>query len=422
MIAALLLMLAPVQDEGEKDLFEWARKLDELDLTWRWGGFQFEASGQQDLEFFLFGDEAPGVATEDPALRDGDYERDHRSDSPEMLSRTQFFLDVFYGDWLEASFELKLMGTTGAEGDFAVLFEQYWVRAKVPETPELNFQLGKFAAPLGNFIPRSSSRKNPLATWPLMYDLPTALVDPGTTPEGLRSTRDQADLKDWVVPVWREVYGTGVMTFGGHGDLSWQVALMNSAPGTLMDEWDGEAFDPDFQTLYLRTAMQLDITTQVGLSWCRGPYAKSRSYASLPGPGPIGSVDVSNIEQYNQTMFGADASYAMGYLELFAEVYWIQYEAATTPDLDSWTWYVEGKYTILPGLWAAARIAQMIFEDIGDPAGKFAWDRGVNRFELGGGYLFTDNFFAKLTAQFNFHAGGPEPSDHMLVLQVGLGF
>lgn len=417
MIAAILLALAPaaVQDEGEQDLFEWARKLDELDLTWRWGEFQFEFSGLQDLEAFFFGDEAPGIATEDPALRDGDYESDHWSDSPEFLARTALFLDVYFRDWLQASTELKLMGTTGAEGDVAVLFEQYWIRAKAAE--ELNVQLGKFAAPIGNFIPRSSSRKNPLTTWPLVYDLPTSLRGPGDSENWLRIHRDDPDVKNWIVPIWREVYGTGAMIFGSHGDLSWQVAVQNGAPGMLMEDWDGEAFDPDFFSIYLHASYQLDITTQVGASWSRGPYAKQRYAGGAPG-----MSDVPNVEQFNQTTAGVDASYSLGHLEVFLEAMWSRFESQDMQNLNLWTYYVEGKYTILPGLWAAARFAQMFFGEIDDGAGDFGWDRDVTRVEVGGGYLFTDNFFVKATFQVNVHSGGPEPSDNLLMLQVGLGF
>jgi hypothetical protein len=414
MIVALLLALAPLQDP-EGDVFEWARQLDELDLGWRWGKFQAEVSGLQDLEVFVFGDDAPGIAMEDPALRDGDYESDHWSDSPAVLARTALFLDMFYDDWLEASVELKFMGTTGADGDFAFLAEQYWIRAIA--APELKFELGKFAAPLGNFIPRSSSRKNPLTTWPLVYDLPTSLRGPGDSDNWLRIHRDDPDVKNWIVPVWREVYGTGAMVFGAHGDLSWQLAVQNSAPGTLMEDWDAEAFDPDFFAFYVHAAWQLDMTTQVGVSFTQGPYAKQR-YAN----GAPGMTDVLNIEDFDQTMAGIDLAYSLGHLELFAEVYWCRFECQNIEDLELWTWYVEGKYTLLPGLWAAARVAQMSFSDITDVDGRFAWDRSVSRVELGGGYLFTDNFFVKLTGQLNYHAGGPEPDDHMLMLQVGLGF
>jgi hypothetical protein len=59
MIALVLAACLSAQDEPG-DLFDWARKLDDLDLSVTWGDFSAELSGELDLEL-LSGKEAPGL-------------------------------------------------------------------------------------------------------------------------------------------------------------------------------------------------------------------------------------------------------------------------------------------------------------------------------------------------------------------------
>jgi hypothetical protein len=419
--------LAPVQAQEEGDFFDWARKLDDLDLTWQWGGAQFAVSGQFDLEAFIYGDEAPGVHVEDSLLRSDRYDRDEDSDNPDFGFRLRLFLDGSYAEWLEWSIEGRLDGTTGGEGGAGARFEQYWARLKPFEEGQAKFQLGKFAAPVGNFIPRSSAKKNPLTTWPLAYDHVTSLTSAGDTAATLSANKDAEDLKDWYVPIWQQVYATGVMAFGDLSDFTYAVAFMNSAPGTLPEDWDRGAFDADFYNLYLRAGYRLDARSQVGMSWSRGPYEKTGRDGGIgpgPGPGPGGGISSDDRPDQDQTLFGFDASFTSGFLELFGEFYWTQFESANIHDEpDLWTWYLEGKYQITPELHGALRLAQMYFGEVEDAGGNsVTWDRDVTRVEFGGGYLFTTNFFVKVTQQLNWHMGGRESDDHMLMVQLGLEF
>ena len=69
-LALVLLLLAPSQDPEEPaDFFEWARQVDDLDLSWTVGDFEFEVSGELDVEFFFFNDEAAGISLEEAPLR-----------------------------------------------------------------------------------------------------------------------------------------------------------------------------------------------------------------------------------------------------------------------------------------------------------------------------------------------------------------
>ena len=61
LLSALVLLAAPQGSEEASDPFEWARDVDDLDLAWTLGDFEFEVSGEVDVEFFFFNDEAPGI-------------------------------------------------------------------------------------------------------------------------------------------------------------------------------------------------------------------------------------------------------------------------------------------------------------------------------------------------------------------------
>jgi hypothetical protein len=421
---ALACLLPPPDDEG--DLFSWARKLDDLDLTWTWGEFFFQPSGQLDLEAFVFGDEAPGVHVEDSALRSDDYDRGDFSDSAAFAARLQLFLDVAVSDFLEASIELRIDGGSDPEGTAGARFEQAWIRWKAD--PAANLQLGKFAAPLGNFIPRSASKKNPLTTWPLAYDHVTSLTGLSDSPGTLVQTRDDPDIKDWYVPIWQADYGWGLMVHGGWKSWTWSAAVTNSAPATLPAEWDSEIGDVEYLNLYLRGAWAVDPSLTLGASWSRGPYEKDDAEGGPVPPGPppppgLGGQGIGDAGSAYQTLFGVDVQFMTGLLEVYAEAHWTRLETPLMDELDLWTWYVEGKYAITPALFGAARIAQMYFGRVEDGIGEsHQWDRDVSRVEFGGGYFFAANLFLKATMQLNYHMGGREPNDHLLMIQVGLGF
>ena len=423
--AAVLFLFAPAQEvEEATDIFEWARQVDDLDLSWTLGDFEFEVSGELDVEFFFFNDEAPGISLEEAPLRqrvsgsptDTAYKRTRTEDGPEGGGRLQLFLDGFYHDWLAWSLESRIdTGSPTREGEsVGARFEQYWLRLMWPEEPALNFQLGKFPAPIGNFIPRHYPRANPLTTFPLPYDQVTSFMYKLDTPAVVLNRRDVPDVKDWRVPIWRGVYGTGAMAFGDVGDFHYAAAVMNSAPATWAFDWNLHSGDFKDPNLYLRAAYRPHISTRIGASWSRGPYDREDA-KGIPAGRDTGD--------FPQTLAGMDLEYSRGDFDFFAEAYWTRFESPGIDDLELWTCYVEGKYTFLPGLFGAVRLGQMFFGEIDDASGEsHQWDRNISRVEFGGGYFFTRNLFFKTTVQLNYTMGGREPNDHMVMTQIGLGF
>jgi hypothetical protein len=204
------------------------------------------------------------------------------------------------------------------------------------------------------------------------------------------------------------------MIFGAWEKLSYSVAITNSAPAEWAFHWPLHAGDFRHPNYYVRAAYAFDPRVTVGASASRGPYDRADAN-SIPAGRDTGD--------FPQTLAGVDVHYAYGPLHVYAEAYWTRFKTPLTDPLDLWSWYVEGKYTFLPGLFGAARFGQMIHGEADDAAGvSRQWNRNLNRLEFGGGYFFTQNFFAKATMQLNYTSGGREPNDHLFMVQLGLTF
>ena len=417
-MTALLLALccaAPVQDEPGDGL-DWARALEKLDLSVSWGDFSAELHADLELELLAFGKEAPGVSLEDPVLRSNRYGRTRQEDGPEGVGRLTIVLDGAFEEWLSFDLETRIdHGAPSLTGGFlGARLEQYWVRFTVPKTGLLNLELGRFAAPVGNFIPRSAPRKDPLVTFPVMYDQVTTFMRKTDTAANILGRRNLPAVKDWRVPIYRELYGIGGMVFGTWEKLSYAFAVMNSAPGSWVFEWPLHTGDFQYPNFYAHLSYAFDASLSVGASASRGPYDRADA-AGIP----VGM----NTGDFPQTLAGMDVHYAIGALDIFAEAYWTRFVAPLVDPLELWSWYVEAKYTFLPGLFGALRFAQMIYGTIRDALNvPNPWDWDLTRIEFGGGYFFTRNFFVKGTMQLNYTAGGREPHDNLFILQLGLGF
>ena len=404
---AALLLATLLQD----DVFGWARELEEADLSWSWGIFDFEFGGELDLEAYVFDDHAPGTTLEDAPLRSDHYQRTRAEDGPEGGGRLKLTLDGGIGDRLSWFLEGRIdHGAPFQENEaLGARLEQAWAKAAVVERSGLDLTLGKFAAPLGNFIPRHQAMQNPLATVPLPYDLPTSFMKLADTAAAVLARRDRADVKDWRVPIYREVYAVGGMLSGQAGPLAWAVALMNSAPATWAFDWNLHSGDFDPPNIYLRAAWAVGPTLTLGASFSQGPYSRADDDGVPPG---------REAGDFPQTLAGVDVQWSSGDWDVFGELIWTRFEAPLIDDLDLVSGYVEAKYTITPGLFAAARLARTVFGEIDDAAGNARrWDRTTSRAELGGGYFFTRNLLFKATVQVNQQAGSPEPDDDLLMLQ-----
>jgi len=416
-VSLLVACLAACQGADESgDWLDWARAIGDAELSVRSGDFQADLSGELVLQGFFFAPHDPGLSMEEAAIRAKHYDPTRDLSSPDLGGRFEAVLDLSFQDWLEGSVDLRAdRGIASDAGrEFGARLEQYWLRATPSGQTVFHVQLGKFAAPFGNFIPRSSSTQNPFPTFPLPYDHVTSFVYASDTPSAILARRDAPRSKEQRVPVWEELYATGAMIFGNEGSFRYAAAVMNSAPASWPYDWDLRTTDYRIPNVYLRASMAVDISTTLGASFARGPYEKWNDYWIPAG---------RSATDFNQSVWGVDASYSAGHLELFAEGIVSRFQTAFANTLELASYYAEAKYTFLPGFFGALRVGQIRFGTVRDSAGdRVHWDRDTTRLEVGTGWFFTKNLFVKASYQTNQALGGDLPLESMLMMELVLAY
>jgi hypothetical protein len=139
--------------------------------------------------------------------------------------------------------------------------------------------------------------------------------------------------------------------------------------------------------------------------------------------------DDSRAGEFTQTAWGADVEYSRGYYLVRFETIlsdW-QLPIVRTPALDlplrALSTSVEGRYKIMPGLYAAARADHLGFSDVAGTGITEPWDAPVTRLEVGGGYSIQRNLQLKLSFQYNHRDGGGLPQlAHLTAAQLVFWF
>ena len=80
--------------------------------------------------------------------------------------------------------------------------------------------------------------------------------------------------------------------------------------------------------------------------------------------------------------------------------------------------YIEGRYKIVPGLYAAARVDHLGFSEVTGTNGPNTWDAPVTRIEVGGGYSVLRNVLLKVSGQHNARDGGRVTNQNLAAAQI----
>jgi hypothetical protein len=131
---------------------------------------------------------------------------------------------------------------------------------------------------------------------------------------------------------------------------------------------------------------------------------------------------------FTQTAWGADVEYSRDHylvrMETVVSTWTIPIVTAPVVDtpLQSAATFVEGRYKIRPGLYAAARIDHLGFSEVEGSQGRATWDAPVTRLEVGGGYSIQRNLILKVTVQHNVRDGGRVTNLNLGAAQVVFWF
>jgi hypothetical protein len=277
-----------------------------------------------------------------------------------------------------------------------------------------DIQVGRVPPTFGAFARRTYASDNLLVGYPLAYQYLTSLradALPANADELLRM-RGVGWLSrfsignptpDHGVPLVNGFrWDTGVQVHGGNDLID---AAASVTAGTLSDPRvsDNNSGKQIAGRVQLRPVMGLI----VGASAARGPFASNSAARGAVGDG--------HASEFTQTAWGADAEYSRDY-------YLVRFEGIVslwrlpivrppllTLPLRAVSTSVEGRYKIVPGLYAAARAEHLGFSDVTGTSAILPWDAAVTRFEIGGGYSLQRNLLLKLSFQHNSRDGGPVP-------------
>ena len=365
-----------------------------------------------------FGGEASGALSEDnrDLFNDTEYER-----SLLRLFRLRLSTEVSVGP------HFSLLAEVRSDNLDAPSFYALYLRVSPWRKRAIDLQVGQIPPVFGSFGRRYYAYDNPLIGFPLGYHYLTTVRDDASpaSADDLAARRGHGAFVRYPVgsqspasglPLFNALrWDSGVQIRIGSEPVSFGVAVTQgtlSRPRTRNDNGGVQ--------LAGRLAWRPTVGVEVGASAARGPYAETALLESLPAP--------TTGDRLHQTSFGADAEYSAGYWLLRAEAIWSRWDVARieAPLVDSplraFAVLLEGRYKIIPGLYAAARVGHLGFATIQGSSGPFSWDADVTRVEAGLGYSPWRRTLLKATYQHNWRDGGPSRAKGLVAGQVVLWF
>jgi hypothetical protein len=349
----------------------------------------------------LSGDASASFGTDDPGFFNyTDYEH-----SALRLLRMDLSAAVNAGP------HFALLGEIRTENFGSVRPYALYLRIRPWTARDFDVQVGRVPPTFGAFARRTYASDNPLIGYPLAYQYLTSLRPdalPASADELLRKRslgwlvrysvgEAHADRGVPLVSAFR--WDTGVQAHAIAGILR---ATASVTAGTVSNP----LFRDDNGGRQIAGRVELRPVTGliVGTSLARGPFVGKSAARAAGGDGHTG--------EFTQTAWGGDVEYSRDYYLLRFESIvsdWrlpiIEAPALAQP-LRAVSTSVEGRYKLMPGLYAAARFDHLGFSDIVGTRDTLPWDAPIRRIEAGAGYSLQRNLLLKLSYQQNNRDGG----------------
>ena len=408
--AALLLVLVgagrPLAADPVQAFDEAVDRVDRaLEVATPDGLVRAELSGLADLEGYMIDERAPGLIFAD--------------DDSFVNPRLTLFLDTQVGRYVYSFVQARVdRGFDPSTDGVDARADEYLLRVSPLADTRVHLQVGKFATVAGGWVPRHHSWENPFVTAPLPYERVTTVSDsvaPADAAEFLARKEIQDNKREWVPMVWGPVYTSGAAAFGRLGDFEYAGEVKNASLSSRPAVWSGTERGWDAPTVTGRLAWHPDARWTVGVTGSRGPYLRSRAAATLPAG--------RHPRDYHQSLIGADASFAIRHLQLWAEFFATRFEVPRVGQADAAAWYLEARYKVTPSIFAAARWNQQVFGDVSNGlGGDEAWDNDMWRLDLALTWRMARHFQAKLEYDVGRQRGDLQQGEQLLAMQLTLKF
>lgn len=401
-LAALFLGLIPGFLHGQP---AWLDRLDRsLHLQTPNGFFRTDLSVLFDLEAYYIDQRPPGLIFDE-------------SDS--FNPRLSLFLDTRLGTHWYSLVQFRVdRGFDPGVFNNDARFDEYLIRYTPFDDPRLNLQAGKFATVIGNWVPRHDSWNNPFITAPLPYENVLTVSDQDSPPRAPFLTRkNRADNKQgWMPLIWGPSYASGASIFGSVKRFDYALEVKNASISSRPSAWDHNV-DMDNPTFSSRVGYRPNAAWNIGVSASHGTHLLE-TVEKHPA-WPVGQ----EVDDYAQTTFAQDISYAHGHWQLWGEIFLSRFEVPNLGDADTAAYYLETKYKFNPRLFGALRWNQQFFNEVPNGlGGKTHWDNQVWRIDSVLGYRFGRHLQTKLQYSYTHHHGPLQQGEQLVAGQMTLKF
>lgn len=286
-----------------------------------------------------------------------------------------------------------------------------------PERP-LDIQAGRIPPVFGAFSRRSYGADNPLIGSPLAYQYLTSLRADAlpSSADDLLAMRGRGWLTHY--PVGSAAWAHGLpLVAGDRWDTGAEIRVGTDPLAVTASLSQGTLSDPRVRDDNGGKQVSARAEVRPAIGWILGASASRGEYVSREA---ADAIPAALRRVYAQGALGADAEWSRGYWVVRGEAVlsrWslpaLQRPLLAEP-LRAWGGFVEARYKIRPGLFAAARVDHLGFSRVAGTLydGRATpWDAPVSRIEAGAGYSVRRNVTLKGVLQRNWRSGvafGPE--------------
>ncbi len=387
-----------------------------------------------------------GLAPEPISLADGhvtiggDVSATFGSDDPGFFNYTDYehsalrMLRINLTAAVRANDHLALLGELQTENFDGVQPYALYLRIRPWTARDVDIQAGRIPPTFGAFSRRSYVTDNPLIGYPLAYQYLSSL-----RPDSLPATADEllqkksfgwlvkysvgSETLDHGVPVVTALrWDTGVQVHASvfqHRTLSMTASVTTGTVSNPLfhDDNGGKQFAG-------RVEWRPTPGLNLGASAAHGEFVSTAAANAA-----LAVARQETMSGFVQNAWGVDAEYSRDYFLIRSEVIGSAWrvpfasEPARHDPLDSMSAFVEGRYKIKPGLYAAARFDHLGFGTITGATTSGSWDAPVTRIEVGAGYSLFRNLLLKGAYQHDTRDGGRlTPSANLVATQVVFWF
>jgi hypothetical protein len=368
------------------------------------GNLRVRLSGTIDTEFYNFQQPAPGLI-------------DSKIDNL-FNPRLTLFLDAQLGSQIYFFAQSRLdRGFDPSNHGAQVRLDEYAARFTPWDDGRFNFQVGKFATVVGNWVPRHLSWENPFINAPLIYENVTPIQDKSAPVSSLNFIYGLYYYEKYAFNpvIWGPSYASGISVSGRLDRFDYAVEMKNASLSSRPESWNVTENGFEHPTFSGRVGFRPNEAWNFGLSASDGPYFRSEAEQTLP-PG-------RSIGDYREFVLGQDVSFALHHLQLWAEFYEARFEVPRVGDANTFAYYLEAKYKFTPQLFGALRWNQQLFGNVRDgTGGQPHWGEDLGRIDVAAGYRFTSHTQLKLQYSFQKETTRPRDDNHLIAAQLTVRF